>query len=560
MALSDISWQNNTSVQSSLKTNEEFHSLKSETKKADFTKSPSRAMQPGLNFQDNRSLLQGEDVESFFKDLEEGPETGIIKQNIESEGHDSDTNSKLDTNSDSSASTSSENTEMFQNSMHAMPMAGSAPTYDTTGAAVGSISSMHSGVNPVYVPTTRAVLPPMHYMTNGAAQGVSSTNSMWPMNTDTTYSAANPHSSVSPRFAFAPSPSSPISTPTARADSSFATPLARSSGISPYPTYMGTPEITSWNFQMALQQGLRQTGPDGQEYFTDLEGRECVNCGAISTPLWRRDGTGHYLCNACGLYHKMNGMNRPLIKPQRRLGEFNEMLPYQTDPYGQPLNPWRDMNTGFITGARSKSASRRVGLSCANCHTTTTTLWRRNSEGEPVCNACGLYYKLHGVNRPLAMKKDGIQTRKRKPKSLSSKSKNGSSTPNNSGSGATVKTDHSEDIKPSDSPSNNNNNTEQSSSPYNLTSLPPMNNGGIPGMMLPQSLATYHSAGQRSDSNIKVETPENLSGHAQYSTSSPGKHHSSLDQDQHYSHSVSSMGLTSNDTSASLGTVSVGAS
>jgi hypothetical protein len=29
--------------------------------------------------------------------------------------------------------------------------------------------------------------------------------------------------------------------------------------------------------------------------------------------------------------------------------------------------------------------------------------------GEPVCNACGLYFKLHGVNRPLAMKKDSIQ-------------------------------------------------------------------------------------------------------------------------------------------------------
>uniref|UniRef100_A0AAG5CPB3 GATA-type domain-containing protein n=1 Tax=Anopheles atroparvus TaxID=41427 RepID=A0AAG5CPB3_ANOAO len=66
--------------------------------------------------------------------------------------------------------------------------------------------------------------------------------------------------------------------------------------------------------------------------------------------------------------------------------------------------------------SRRMSSARRVGLQCSNCNTTNTSLWRRNQVGEPVCNACGLYYKLHNVNRPLAMKKDNIQSRKRKPK------------------------------------------------------------------------------------------------------------------------------------------------
>ena len=45
-----------------------------------------------------------------------------------------------------------------------------------------------------------------------------------------------------------------------------------------------------------------------------------------------------------------------------------------------------------------QSSTKREGTSCSNCGTNTTTLWRRNTNGEPVCNACGLYHKLHNVS------------------------------------------------------------------------------------------------------------------------------------------------------------------
>ena len=41
--------------------------------------------------------------------------------------------------------------------------------------------------------------------------------------------------------------------------------------------------------------------------------------------------------------------------------------------------------------------TRTTGVSCVNCATSTTTLWRRNRNGDAICNACGLYYKLHNV-------------------------------------------------------------------------------------------------------------------------------------------------------------------
>ncbi|KAL3891374.1 hypothetical protein ACJMK2_003636 [Sinanodonta woodiana] len=367
---------------------------------------------------------------------------------------------------------------MYQTSMPTMTMSSPVTSYTDAGSAN---NLMHAGS--MYMPGSRTVLPPVQYLGNTSNQA----SSFWSMQSDfSSYSTnGNSPASLSSKYTFETPQNSPNGSNVTRSEGSFSNPasLSRSSGLSPYSSYMGA-DLSPWS--MAIQQGLHRIGPDGQEYFADMEGRECVNCGAISTPLWRRDGTGHYLCNACGLYHKMNGLTRPLIKPQKRLNELNEMSLYQSSGYMQSLSPWMN-NNGFT--ARIKSGSRRVGLACANCHTTTTTLWRRNSEGEPVCNACGLYYKLHGVNRPLAMKKDGIQTRKRKPKNLSKNTTNkdsaNSSTSNNNTTGnngsGNIKSEHTDkrtSLSPSLKDSNMSHDSSASDESYSrLHQLTPQSSG-----------------------------------------------------------------------------------
>ncbi|CCD23549.1 Dal80p NDAI_0B05160 [Naumovozyma dairenensis CBS 421] len=50
---------------------------------------------------------------------------------------------------------------------------------------------------------------------------------------------------------------------------------------------------------------------------------------------------------------------------------------------------------------------------CRNCFTQNTPLWRRDDMGTVLCNACGLFLKLHGRPRPPKLQNDIIKTRNR---------------------------------------------------------------------------------------------------------------------------------------------------
>lgn len=102
-----------------------------------------------------------------------------------------------------------------------------------------------------------------------------------------------------------------------------------------------------------------------------------------------------------------------------------KMARASTDQMGMGMQSHTSPNTppesGFSSAVPSRPASpggtkpgeQGAPTTCTNCFTQTTPLWRRNPEGQPLCNACGLFLKLHGVVRPLSLKTDVIKKRNR---------------------------------------------------------------------------------------------------------------------------------------------------
>ena len=91
--------------------------------------------------------------------------------------------------------------------------------------------------------------------------------------------------------------------------------------------------------------------------------------------------------------------------------EFKEDI---NDSYDEFYEPPVKSTSKKNKRKKSQSQSGSTFQVCINCSTSTTPLWRRDGRGFPVCNACGLYHKLHGTHRPITLKKAVSYTRKRK--------------------------------------------------------------------------------------------------------------------------------------------------
>ncbi|KAG0245424.1 hypothetical protein BGW41_000051 [Actinomortierella wolfii] len=197
----------------------------------------------------------------------------------------------------------------------------------------------------------------------------------------------------------------------------------------------------------------------------------CYNCQVTQTPLWRRTpDRKHSLCNACGLYYKQYKAHRPLTVRHKLPAVLNELKAGGFLPYARPPSSFSSRasspgaaETPFLfpslasapeSSASSSSSSSsdsdsdsghrtqklssvfpglpdlaklypplprasppvmtaKQGIECANCSQTQTPLWRKNENGEPICNACGLYAKLHNRDRPVTMRKSKITRRRR---------------------------------------------------------------------------------------------------------------------------------------------------
>lgn len=168
-----------------------------------------------------------------------------------------------------------------------------------------------------------------------------------------------------------------------------------------------------WDSNVSEYHGYPRFGQGKQ---VRIGGTEMVN----SPPEW---SSGSGLGRTHGSAASVSDVRNREQDPRRQKLPRTTSTPTLSNQGGHmhPSDPTSPPESGFSSAVPSRPESpsmknhdqNGVPTTCTNCFTQTTPLWRRNPEGHPLCNACGLFLKLHGVVRPLSLKTDIIKKRNR---------------------------------------------------------------------------------------------------------------------------------------------------
>lgn len=131
------------------------------------------------------------------------------------------------------------------------------------------------------------------------------------------------------------------------------------------------------------------------------------------------------LCQAYPVFNPYDPQFAPALSSQPAV---TNLKIYETS-YEETSSETGKESTPEMTGKRKRSGekgkqsySRKLSklstrdVTCSNCSTSSTTLWRKNDEGNLECNACNLYFRHNKVRRPLSLCKERPATRKRRSK------------------------------------------------------------------------------------------------------------------------------------------------
>lgn len=125
----------------------------------------------------------------------------------------------------------------------------------------------------------------------------------------------------------------------------------------------------------------------------DIDSRESYFRGGYTREMLDKNG-----------HHPRFDQNIHLDSPEKGHDNYYQGYAQQYQQYDSFNNSKKKMD---LNSAYSTKRKPKVRI-CSNCQTRNTPSWRRSGDGKKLlCNACGLYQKLHGRPRPFAINSEG---------------------------------------------------------------------------------------------------------------------------------------------------------